>query len=655
MEKWTKDIYIKKIDAQIQLLYHIQKKITFFLNDFFDTKKNDDDKLSDKLYFCFSAVADIVVWFNSIKPDIENEKVTLNFLKIISGQIKRVDEIYKLMGRLETADDFFSHGLELTYSYFEFFSWCSQYHDVFKQTDYFPRNCVIGGAAGVGKTSFCLMLKNILGADNCVYISSERLANIWYKSIDPEELDIDKAANESNEKRVRFDYNVIYRGVYSLEDYFTDIPVELPEELTSVLDDFWRRNGKVSRLTAIFNEIFAPLRLYFTSDYRPYILKNVTLRNYPDENINSKSAISHPLEVSGSSQLAAAYLICKILLSPKRGFIIVDNPDLFLTATVSEKLWNLLQQERKDCIFVFATSNSDFVAANRNSDKYILTKFCSDKVVKSLDYNNMETTCRYKLLKLSQNQLPIDVQFKLLSAGKKILFLHQPLNSFDIKPLIENALRRDFVVYPLNTAEEVIFYTKFFNSYKNRPKNAFGVVLNGFLSDIEAEKLKKERIFNVDYFGWEAIFADKKNLLIFYKFFDVDYQLNMSDVFYILEKYKKGIANKIATDKILFQTQIINRKILLQQNSNIDKFFDNLPQKNDFASTKKSLENDINRILNKKNILEAKNYIIGINCLKIIAKKLNLTLDLLLLKSEKIFSNYSSAKKIVKNFLPPFL
>lgn len=648
MENWTKDIYIKKLDEQIIRLGEINSKLACFMQEV-NCSNNIKVSADTDIVFCVNAVAALSRWFVNLKTDINNGLVGNRFLQIISGQSKRVDELhYKLKG-INNADEFFNRGFELTFSYFQFFDRCSRYHDVFKQIGYFEKNCVVGGAHGSGKTSFCLMLKKNLGNGNCLYLNAYRLLQVRGKYFDPTALDY-----SDSEKKV-FEENIINNGPLSLEDFENGGVVEMPSALTSTLDDFWRMSGKVSRLCAIFNEVFAPNRIYFSSQNRPYILKGVKIKDYPEEEKHTKSALSWPLENGGLSQMVAVYLICQMLLAPKRGFIIVDRPELLLNCTCAEKLWNLLERERKDCIFVYVSDSPEFAASRISYNKFIITHFCSKKAVKSLSDNDLNAVDRYKIIKITNGNVSEDLQFRLLSSGKKLLFVHQPSTSLPIKILIENVLRRDFVIQPLPSAENVIFYTQFFNSCKNYPKNAFGIILNGLIDDSYAQKIKQNKVFVSQYYGWEAMLLEKKFLIHFAEYLGVELPDISECIVKMVSNNEKIIIDSITAAKMVYLYETSVRQINSTAFGSQPINYVDLPNKNNITKTSTNVKKNINMFIKQNDVSELKNYIIGINSLEIIAKSFGLTVDEYVSKAVVFFNYYSGAKKLLRNFLPPIL
>jgi ABC-type glutathione transport system ATPase component len=75
---------------------------------------------------------------------------------------------------------------------------------------------------------------------------------------------------------------------------------------------------------------------------------NITLRAL-------KTTTSYAAHQMSDGEKVALYLIAHILQAPESGFIIVDEPEMYLHKTILKKLWDILELERQDCIFIYLT------------------------------------------------------------------------------------------------------------------------------------------------------------------------------------------------------------------------------------------------------------------------------------------------------------
>ena len=76
----------------------------------------------------------------------------------------------------------------------------------------------------------------------------------------------------------------------------------------------------------------------------------------------------YPAHQMSDGEKVTLYLIDHILQAPKSGFIIIDEPEMYLHKTILKKLWDILESERQDCIFIYLTHDLDF-ATSRTAKK----------------------------------------------------------------------------------------------------------------------------------------------------------------------------------------------------------------------------------------------------------------------------------------------
>lgn len=65
----------------------------------------------------------------------------------------------------------------------------------------------------------------------------------------------------------------------------------------------------------------------------------------------------------------ALYLMCQALGVPANKTIIIDEPELHLHRSIMNRLWSAIEQERKDCLFIYITHDTQFAANHQQSQK----------------------------------------------------------------------------------------------------------------------------------------------------------------------------------------------------------------------------------------------------------------------------------------------
>nr|WP_242785723.1 AAA family ATPase [Bacillus cereus] len=70
---------------------------------------------------------------------------------------------------------------------------------------------------------------------------------------------------------------------------------------------------------------------------------------------------------------AIFYYIAHVLLAEEHSYILIDEPENHLHLSICIKLWDILEQVRFDCKFIYITHNLDF-AVSRNEKNFYGTK-----------------------------------------------------------------------------------------------------------------------------------------------------------------------------------------------------------------------------------------------------------------------------------------
>ena len=126
------------------------------------------------------------------------------------------------------------------------------------------------------------------------------------------------------------------------------------------------------------------------------------------------------------------YLIGQCLSAPKDGILIIDEPELHLHKSIQYALWDRIEKERSDCLFVYLTHDVEFAASRSGFKKIWLTDFDGSK---------------WNLKELDDTlDLPEELMFEVFGSRKKILLVEGNNSSHDAR-LYKNIFT-DFLVRP---------------------------------------------------------------------------------------------------------------------------------------------------------------------------------------------------------------
>ncbi|EKP3100811.1 ATP-binding protein, partial [Campylobacter jejuni] len=92
--------------------------------------------------------------------------------------------------------------------------------------------------------------------------------------------------------------------------------------------------------------------------------------------INSKDK-SYDLTNFSRGEELILYLISKILTIPnnEQQIIIIDEPELHLHPSLTNRLWDILEKHRQDCLFIYITHDLNFASSRTNSDKFWIKSY----------------------------------------------------------------------------------------------------------------------------------------------------------------------------------------------------------------------------------------------------------------------------------------
>jgi ABC-type dipeptide/oligopeptide/nickel transport system ATPase subunit len=221
---------------------------------------------------------------------------------------------------------------------------------------------------------------------------------------------------------------------------------------------------------------------------------------YPDRNlklIKNKIRVSNgATDFSGvemsDGEKVGLYLISQILLADADCILILDEPELHLHKALMVRLWNKLEEYRKDCIFIYITHDLDF-AVSKNSEKLIWIKtYVSDYV---WSWEEIEPN----------KSIPENLFLEVLGSRKPILFVEGDKGSLDIQ--LYQAMYDHLTVIPCGSCEKVIEAVKGIRVHpQSKEMKIFGMIDKDFRPAAQLESFSRDGIFNTQVNKIENLF-----------------------------------------------------------------------------------------------------------------------------------------------------
>lgn len=332
------------------------------------------------------------------------------------------------------------------------------------------------GANGAGKTRFCKRMQQdadapvfTMSALHALYVSDPLPQSAPEGSIDARFIDADKHNHylkaEANTEFERVMFLLLHDEFMDMLKYKSDVHAakksadRLPVTKLDKVIERWEEifpNNKILREGG---------RLLFTS-------------GSGDDSYTS-------LRLSDGEK-AILYYLGSVMYAPHNALVLVDDPGAFIHHSIMQALWNVIEQLRQDCTFIYNTHDIDFAVSRINN-------YCV--WVKSFDAASL--TWDYELLQSDQN-LSEDLFADLLGSRKPVLFIEgDARNSIDSK--LYQLVFTEYTVKPLGSCNKVIESTRAFNDLASfHHLDSHGIVDRDRRDDGEVAYLRRRRILVPD-------------------------------------------------------------------------------------------------------------------------------------------------------------
>jgi len=453
-------------------------------------------------------------------------------------------------------------------------------------------NIVIVGRNGSGKSTLSREFKKIF-SDGTTSLSAQRVLyckNISAIPISGDELKI--LSNFQNMDKVSSDSGYINLITSDMEKLMTALIYEHSNVAVKYIDDPNNQSETLlMRVRDIWNSLISHRKLNIDK-MPPYITYN---------------DIEYTFNELSDGEKAIFYFIGHILTAQENSYIIIDEPENHLHPAICNEIWDRLEEERRDCKFIYITHNLGF-ATGRNATILWNKKFVPP-------YN-------WDVEIFSQNSIiPNQLFLEILGSRKTVCFCEGDYTSLDYR--LYSVLFPNFNIIPVNGHREVISYVDAINKigskdslYGYLPK-AIGIVDGDYYNPEQKEAWKKKRVFSLSINEVENILADESLLSYAVKTFAA--QENSLNEYY--SKFWKKVSEKKETLAINFVKEYIHcslKESYLEEKSDINKLqneYNALVSKCEILKLYDNKLNDIDDWINSEDYESAMKFFNLKNCL----------------------------------------
>lgn len=433
--------------------------------------------------------------------------------------------------------------------------------DFFNKIGYFDSNVVAIGANGSGKTTLSNKFKNYL-QNNGVVISAQRILLVpSFDAISNPE----KTATELKQYQLRDKTNKSDGEFRFLQQEFGIVLKNLLSENISAGNSYRKKaietvksGGNISNPEST--------NLDVTFQIWNSLIEHRIISCDDGINITAESndGRSYPAIQMSDGEKVMLYLIAQVLQAPKNGFIVVDEPEMYLHKTILKKLWDLLEAQRNDCIFIYLTHDLDFATSRTTAKKIWIKSFTHPD--------------KWEIDDIPTDDIPETLMFELLGSRKNILFCEGTKGKIDER--VYSILFPELTIMPVGSCFDVINHTKAFNKLKNVNTQAFRLIDSDHHDSARLEKLKENDVYFFNVAEVENLFLDLDFLKILAKQILIEeskIELIKIDVIKELDKLKEIQASNYVSTKVNYyftDSDVSKGNQLKQLESNYQEFLD---------------------------------------------------------------------------------
>ena len=370
-------------------------------------------------------------------------------------------------------------------------------YSFYKALGFAQRNTVLVGANGCGKTSLANLLQKSLNVSDGIVIPAQKLLIFPTFANTPNfasaRTHFEKYQKYISNDKVSFDAK-------GMEDYDWTSTKSYASEMVKIMGMLLgERQVCINRASSRYKQgEQVPTRDFMgvlddVIDIWNSLIEHRTLMC----NDNNELRIKYNDTVYDAHQISDGerviiYIAGRVLFAPRNGIIIVDEPELHLHKSIANKLWDILENKRPDCRFIYFTHDLDF-ATSRN---------CQKAWIRNFNYPN-----KWSIELISESEIPEELLLKLLGSRKPILFCEGKQESLDRR--VFEIIYPKFTIQPVGTCKNVINYTRAYNHVANTYCKAFGIIDKDFRTDTQLECLSKDYIFSYDIAEIENLFLSE--------------------------------------------------------------------------------------------------------------------------------------------------
>lgn len=255
------------------------------------------------------------------------------------------------------------------------------------------------------------------------------------------------------------------------------------------------------------------------------------------------------------------YLIGEAVCAPENSIIIIDEPEMHIHKSLVKRLFDLIENQRQDCSFIYLTHDIDFAFSRQNA----ITVWA-----KSYEGSNVWD---YEILN-NESTLPEQLYLEILGSRNPVIFIEGDNSSIDYE--LYEQVYSDYTIKPLGSCEKVIHAVKSFNEQNGfHHIKSFGIIDRDRRHDADLIRLNSKDVWVLDV-------AEAENLLLLeeiVKAVSIHMGKNENDVFnQVKQNLIDFFGNQMESQILLHFNETLRREMIKASNFNKKTITEIIPE-----------------------------------------------------------------------------